>query len=313
MRLDHDAIAPLIHDLQVQGQRVSVTFVCPVTGSRVTAAHQLPRSMGGEVARVASRSVLWSLQSALSRFIYSLLGHGIVGSAAATAARTASSGVRTDSLVVTTAQKEAAAVEAFRSVQSRFVWVEGRWISAQAAQKELSVFDRAVATNAPTHPYDQQVLARMLVEVARADRRISSSESSWLTDMLPAEVGSVREISERPSLTPEELAETSPNTRPTLLMLAWTLALVDEEFTDDERTVLDRFTAGLKLSPSQAKEARGAAQEQVLGALLEQAMSFSTHDEHAREQLDLLAERLGVSESEARAIEARVQRRLAGG
>ena len=231
---------------------------------------------------------------------------------AATAARTASSGVSTDQLVVTSAQKQQAVVEAFRSVQSRFVWVDGRWISAQAAQKELSVFDRAVATNGPTHAYDQQVLARMLVEVARSDRRISSAESSWLTDMLPAEVGSVREVSERPALTPEELAETSPNTRPTLLMLAWTLALVDEEFSEEERSVLERFAAGLRLSEVQAREARQAAQEQVIGGLLEQALSFSSHDEHAREQLALLATRLGIPESEARAIEARVQRRLAG-
>ena len=220
--------------------------------------------------------------------------------------------VRTDRLTVTTAQKEEAAVEAFRSVQSRFVWAEGRWLGAGAAQKELSAFDRAVAANGPTHPYDQQVLARMLVEVARADRRISSQETSWLTDMLPPEVGSVREIAERPPLSAEELGETTAKVRPVLLMLAWTLALVDEEFSEAEQAVLQRLAGGLQLNSAQAAEARQAAQEQVLGGLLEQALSFSSHDDHAREQLAVLAERLGIPEHEARSIEARVQRRLAG-
>lgn len=312
MRNDYDAIKPLIRDLSVTGQRVSLVFVCPVNGTEVRAAHSLERSMKNDVARVASRSVLMSLQTALSRFIYSLLGHGVVGSVVSSAARTASYNVKTDGLVVTSSQKEAAAVAAFASVQSRFVWVDGRFISAQAAKKELSAFDRAVMANGPTHPYDKTVLARMLVEVARADQRISSQENSWLVDMLPAEVGSVRELSERPSLTVEELAETSANVRPVLLMLAWTLALVDEEFSEPEKVVLRHFATGLKLDRRQAEEARKAAQEQVLGGLLEQALAFSTHDDHAREQLGVLAQRLGIPPEEARAIEARVQRRLAG-
>jgi len=310
--LDYAAIEPLIHDLQVQGQRISMTFVCPVDGTKVRAAHQLDRTMRNEVVKAASRSIFYSLRSALSRIIYSILGRGVVGRVAADAARGATMNVRTDRLTVTASQKQAAAVEAFRSVQSRFVWAEGRWLGAGAAQKELSAFDRAVAANGPTHPYDQQVLARMLVEVARADRRVSSQESSWLTDMLPAEVGSVRELAERPPLSAEELGETTAKVRPVLLMLAWTLALVDEEFSEDEKAVLQRLASGLKLDPSQAEEARKAAQEEVLGGLLEQALAFSTHDDHAREQLAVLAERLGIPEHEARSIEARVQRRLAG-
>ena len=266
--------------------------------------------MGSEVARVAGRSLFYNLQNALSRLIYSLLGRGMVGSAVSSAARSASYGVKTDTLVVRSAQKKKAAVEAFRTVQSRFVWNAGRWISAQAAKQELSAFDRAVAINGPQHPYDRQILARMLVQMARADRRIASQENSWLTDMLPAEVGSVRELAARPPLTREELAETSAQVRPVLLMLAWTLALVDEEFSEEEGALLREFTSGLQVNRSVADDARKAAQEQVLGGLLEQALQFSSHDGHAREQLAVLAERLGIPADEARAIEARVQRRL---
>jgi len=247
----------------------------------------------------------------IASLIYSALGRGALGRAATQAARAASSAIDADDLAVTPGQKEAAVVEAFRSVQSRFVWVEGRWISAKAANVALSAFDVALAGSKLDDPYDQQVLARILVEVARSDRSVNAQESSWLTEMLPASVGSVRELAARPPLTDEELSETSPEERQVMLMLAWTMAYMDEAFTEGEGELLKHFATGLQLSSEHIAAAKGAAREHVLGDLLQRALEFSTLDEHARTQLTTLAQRLGIPEDEARLIEARVQRRLA--
>ena len=312
----HDNIAPLIADLSSSGRSVRVVFRCPVSGDQVNASHAVSGkpAASSQLMNTAKRSMMYSLQRTLSTTIRDVFGYNMVGRMASDVARsavqTAAQGTSRNTL--SAAEQRDAALEAFKTVSSRFVWdnSRGHWISTKAATELLSPFERQLGAHPVSHGYDRTVLARMLVEVARADGRLSNEESSWLTDFIAPDLGSVRDLAARPPLTGPELGETSAGgPRQTMLMVAWTLALTDEHFAEQENAILQHFAKGLRLNTNQAKAARAAAQGYILDQILERMFTWGGHDATARQQLMSLASRLGMSPQEAQIAEARYQRR----
>ena len=108
-------------------------------------------------------------------------------------------------------EREQAVVNAFQSVSRKFTWdkTNSRWIAAKVAKESISPFDQQQQQFPVSHPYDLQILSRMLVEIANADGRISREEGEWLMGMLDPNHGSIDTILSRPRLTPAELQQTS--------------------------------------------------------------------------------------------------------
>ena len=200
-------IAPLIADLQSSGRSVRVVFRCPVSGDQVNASHSVTGrpAASSQMMNSAKRSMMYSLQSAVSTAIRDVFGYNMVGRVASDVARSAvrSATQNTSSNSLSASEQRAAALEAFKKVSSRFVWDSnrGHWISAKAAQELLSPFERQLGEHPVSHNYDRTVLARMLVEVARADGRLSNEENTWLTDFIAPDLGSVRDLAARPPLS----------------------------------------------------------------------------------------------------------------
>jgi len=313
------AITPLVERQSLSGRTLSVTFRCPVTSERANARYTVPAgaTVSTAVARTARSSFFWGLRSVITNTIRSLFGHGFVGRIAADVANTAmNEAARTQSHSggLSEGEKEAALIEAFRTVQGSFVWDpnRGAWVSGKAAVELLSSFEQMMAKHPATHPYDRLVLARMLVEVAKADRQVGAEESGWLTQLIPAEVGSIQELASRPPLTEAELRQCSPGpVRETLLAVAWALSIVDEEFDPAEQAALQRFGRGLNLSSAQVERSKDAAQTYVMDQALDRVFTWGGHDAGSRHQLIELANRLGMTEMEALEAEARFQRRRA--
>jgi hypothetical protein len=312
----HDNIAPLIADLQSSGRSVRVIFRCPVSGDQVSSSHSVSGrpAASSQIMNTARRSMMYSLQSAVSSAVRDVFGYNMVGRVASDVARSAvhSATQGTTSNSLSAAEQRDATLEAFKKVSSRFVWdsTRGHWISSKAAAELLSPFERQLGEHPVSHNYDRSVLARMLVEIARADGRLSNEENTWLTDFISADLGSVRDLAARPPLTAAELGEASAGgVRQTMLMVAWTLALADEDFADAEQSLLQGFSQGLRLSSSQIQAARAAAQGYILDQVLERMFTWGGHDSTARQQLMALAGRLGMSQQEAQVAEARYQRR----
>lgn len=309
-------IAPLIADLQASGRSVRVVFRCPVSGDQVNASHSVSgqAAASSQMMNTAKRSMMYSLQSAVSTAIRDVFGYNMVSRVASDVARSAvqSATQSTSRNSLSASEQRDAALEAFKKVSSRFVWdsSRGHWISAKAAQDLLSPFERQLGEHPVSHNYDRTVLARMLVEVARADGRLSNEENTWLTDFIAPDLGSVRELAARPPLSAAELGETSQGPlRQTLLMVSWTLALADERFAESEQQRLQGFAQGLRLNSSQVQAARTAAQGYVLDQVLERMFTWGGHDNTARQQLMDLAGQLGMTQQEAQVAEARYQRR----
>ncbi len=313
-------VAPLVQQLNASGRTVDVVFACPVTGRQVQARHTLPadRSVGAQVGQRMQRSLMWSMRSAIASAIRSTMGHGIAGRMASDLAYTAmNEATRTrSSNSLSRREQDQAVLEAFAAVQGQFIWDPQRagWVSRDAAQELMSDFDQQLSTHPVQHPYDRLIMARMLVEIARADGVLSSEEQSWLTDLITPDVGSIGDLSQRPPLSAAELGQSSQGgVRDSMLLMAWALALVDEEMDAAEQRALQGFARGLGLSAQREDRVRRIAQGWILDQALDRMFAWGGHDQHARQQLFTLAQRIGMGEREALEAEARFQRRKALG
>jgi hypothetical protein len=295
-----------------------VRFRCPATGEVVDARATVPAdtSVSSKVSRTVQQSLMWSLKGAVSSAIRSALGHGIAGRVAGDLAYGVMNEATrsTSAATLSRAEQEAGAVEAFVQVRGRFAWDPGRgaWVSAKAARELLSDFDQQLSAHPIVHPYDRQVMARMLVQVCRADGRLGAEEQGWLTDLITPDLGAVADLAQRPPLSDAELRNTSPGgLRESLLLMAWAIALVDEQLEGAESEALRAFARGLGLRDDQAARVKLVAQVWMLDQALEHMFAWGGHDAHARDQLFALARRLGLSQAEALEAEARFQRRRA--
>ena len=314
---DWASIAPLVSRLDASGRTVRVTFRCAVTGEEVTAQAHLPmdNSVGARIGQQVQRSLLYSVQGAISSAIRSAFGHGIMGRVAGDAAygvmSEATRGARVGGL--SQADKQRGAEQAFASVAQRFTWDPGRggWVSAKVAHEAVGGFELRLQQHAPTHPYDRLILARVLVEVAQADGRLAPEESEWLGDCLSADVGSVAELASRPPLTAAELGAMSPGpVRETALMMGWAMALLDEDLDPREEALLKRFASGLGLAGPRGDEMKKLAQGYLLDNAMERMLTWGGHDAHARGQVEALARRLGMTAQQGQEAEARALRKL---
>jgi len=317
--ITQENVQPLIANVEAAGRRVAVQFRCPASGQVVPAQYNAGPKAQNRMAQSAKRSMMYEVRRAVGPMLRSVFGHNVMGRMASqmadSAMRNASSGVSRGSQGLSAAEQKEAILEAFRTVSSQFVWdgSNARWIAASAARDLMSPFELQLADGPVEAPYDRQVLARMLVEVAAADGTLVESERNFMTEFLTPEVGSLETLMERPPLTRAELGSTTRGaTRGTLLMLAWVLALSDEDFDPAEASKLDHFSNGLGLVESQAMAMREAAQGFLMDQALERMFTWGGHDAHAREQMYALAGKLGMSRDAAEEAEARYQRRKNG-
>jgi len=312
-----DTINPLIVDLKTQGRTVQVIFQCPLSGKQFPAKHYQPqdRSIGAQAIQSTKRSFMYAIQTAISQAIREVFGSNMVGRTAGNVARqtmySASSNLQNS---MSNKEKQQAILAAFQSVSKNFIWDDKgqRWISGQAVQETMSAFDQQRTQYPIQHPYDLQILSRMLVEVALADGSVTKEEREWLLNMLHPAHGTIDSIAQKPKLSPAELKETSSGgTRETLLLLAWTLALCDEEFDSSEKQLLLNYGQALQLSQSQIGRVQSIAQHYILENALEYMFGWGGQDQFARQNILQLASKIGLTQREAMEVEAKFQRRNA--
>ncbi len=311
-------VQPLIVDVQENGRSLQVTFQCPVTGAKVSSRATASRdnSLTGQIKKSTQRSVMYAVQRAIGQAIRDIFGYSNpIGRIASDVTRrtmySASSKVTNG---LSQSEREQTIVKAFESVQRQFTWdpKHNRWISASAGSQALSPFDQQKQQHPITHPYDAQILSRMLVQISMADGHLAQAEREWLSLVLDPEHGAIDDIARHPSLSSAELGNTSQGgVRTTLLMLAWALALCDEDLDQTEETLLNSMAAGLQLSTSAAREAKLLAQTYVMDNAI-QYIYGSSHNAgtFARQQVLSLATKIGLSESQALDIEAKAKRRM---
>lgn len=311
--IPYASIQPLIADQQVHGSSVRVTFRCPQSGFSVDSSAGIKKgqSLSDVAMASAKRSLWWSLRSTLLRLISSSLGHGVAGRVGRDVGnqflRQAGQGVQFSNEEV-----QAAVVDAFTRVQNKFRHDGNQWIAAhglEAGAAPVSDFQRQLQQAMPSEPYDRGVLARLLVEVAKADGQLAAEEERFLTTYMDASLGTPRQLAQRPALTAIELDETSAGAvRETIVMLGWALALSDQNLNPNEQSRLNEVTSGLKVDAGRAAELRGYAASFLVEQALEHAYPSGHRDERQHAAAYELAAKLGLSREDAERADVRFRK-----
>lgn len=316
MKPTYANITPLIIDITESGRSIQVVFQCPISRTQIPARASASRdnSIGAQVKSNAQRSLMYAIQREVGSILRSVFGNNVLGRTASDISRRTMSSASSQMLNgLSKTEKEEAIVKAFLSVQRKFTWDEKRqqWVSADSLQQTMSPFQQQQHTHPISHPYDMTVLSRMLVEIAMADGQMTRSERDWLMMLFNPESGTIEQIAQNPKLSSAELANTSSGgTRTTLLMLTWAVALCDEDLAQAEQIKLQEFEQGLQLSSQEAHRAKQLAQSYILESAIEYIYSSSLgNGNFSRQQVLTVATNIGLSETEALDIEAKVKRR----
>ena len=309
-------IQPLIAELQENGRSVQVVFQCPVSGTKVSSRATATRnnSTGNQFKRRTERSLMYAVQRVVGQVIRDVFGHGTLGRVASDITRqTVSSASSTVMNGLSKQEKEDAILEAFKRVERQFSWSEekGLWLLSSAVAEIFSEFEQQKQHHPIVHPYDVQILSRMMVEIAMADGNLLKPEKEWLMLLLNPEYGTLEQISQFPPLTAPELNSCSMGgVRITMIMIAAAVSMCDEHLADQELQLLHTMANGLGLSTTERQHAKNWAQSYILEQSIEY-INISAHGNFAtaRRQILALASKIGLSEHDALTIEAKVKRR----
>lgn len=309
-------IEPLIADIQEHGRSLQVVFECPVSGTRVSSRATAARSnsASSQLKKTTERSMMYAVQRALSQVVRDVFGHGTLGRVASDITRQTVSNASSKVMNgLSRQEKESTIIEAFKRVERQFSWHEekGLWMASTAVAEICSDFERQKQQYSVVHPYDMQVLSRMMVEISMADGHLIKSEREWLMLLLNPAQGTLEQIAQFPPLTSPELANcSSGGVRVTMIMIAFAVAMCDEHLDQQELLLLQTMANGLGLSAAEKTNAKTWAQNYILEQAIEYInVSSRGNPRTARSLILALASKIGLSETDALTIEAKVKRR----
>ena len=321
MEITYELIQSLILSEEVNGSRMTCQFEVPGTQEVIESSASIKRDKGmmSQIQKRVTRTISSRARVSASRMVRGILGGGMLGRIGSQVVNTASRGVTQDlTRGFSSGEKQAAVVEAFNKVAQHFHyddvlgWQKSRNVAQEkpkqnqkavgTAQKKVSrnasEFEKLVAKNPITNNFEKDVLARMLVETAKADGGISSDEESFLKEFIP----DYDAVTSKPLLNPIECEEVSKSSKMTLFTIAWVVAAVDLEINPLEESKLDEFADWLGLSDKNYDEAVHIAKSFVL----EQSLTPDSSNEDAVTAGKLL----GFSESEALRAFIRYKKRM---
>ncbi len=302
----------LIEHQEVKGSRVEVTFRCPKTGVTQTSSAGIQRGQDlGNVAMSAMKQNLWrSLRSGIMRAISGLLGRGMLGQVGRQVSnevvRNAGHGARH-----TGADVETAVVAAFLSVQNQFRREGSGWVAAhgQVNPEAVDTGFHAQLRGAPVQErYDQGVLARVMVELAKGDGQLSDEERSMVSAFVDPSLGTIDQLATRPALSKVELSEASAAARDTILMLGWALALSDKSLAASEAARLESLASGFGITADRVGALKGFAQAFLLDQALDVAYRSGARDAAAHQEAMQIAAAIGLDSESAERADVRYRK-----
>ncbi|MGE0488341.1 MAG: hypothetical protein AB7S38_03925 [Vulcanimicrobiota bacterium] len=287
MVADYQNIAYLVAGADLHGGDFHCRFRCPHTGleENVTLRVERPGSVEAP-AEPESAGFLSAVQRSLVASVRGMFGG------------------RTQPPEASGAGPEHLAryvVRAFEQVKPHFRWRDGRWVHREVDVR-LHDFHRLL-TQAPVKElYDQQILARVLLEVVKADGEIQAQEREFLEQFVPEPL---RGYEDAAPLTMAEMAEVShQGERETILLLAWATAYADQEVDAAELRRLGTFAKGFMLPEKRMRELRQSARLFVVDRALAEVFARGTTPTAAeRESIYALADKIELPRADVDRLE----------
>ncbi len=253
------------------------------------------------IKNMARSSVFGRLRGVLTNFIYKVTGGGLVGNVATMAAsETMRQNVSTTSY--SRKDQEAAVVEAFKKVEFNFYYDEANRKFKIARQ--YSEFEKRLKASPIVKSYDKKTLARMLLEMSRADGQLENEEKAFLEGFLSADTGTLSELMRRAPLSAVECEEVSKEAKQNMLMIVAAMAISDHDFEIPERQKLSEFGNMMGLEPKHQTEALKLSQDYTIELIIREGKDLSREDIYA------FADKIGMDRAEAERAQVRYDRRM---
>ena len=253
------------------------------------------------IKNMARNTIIGRLRTIMTQVIRKVTGGGLVGNIASMAAQeTVRQNVSSSSY--SAADKEKAVVAAFKTIMHNLYLDEATktWRIA----KQFSDFERALKSNPLKKSYDKKTLARMLVELARADGQMSDKERKFIDTYLSAETGTLVDLMRQPALSAVELEEVTKEGKENVFMVAAALTLVDHELHSNEQDRLINYGVFMGLNEMKIEELIHKAQSYTIETIIRENRNLT------REELYDLADKIGMSRDEAERAQVRYNKRV---
>lgn len=300
MEITYASIRTYILEEKVEGTRVYCKFqVDNEVFESLGYIKSDARDGTARVTRVVKNTALGRIRSSVLRILRSAVGGGF-GATVVSMAGNEAFRQGTDGMRHSKKEKEQAVVGAFEKITGELTYEGGKWRLAT----EFSEFEKLIKRNPLTEAYDKKILARMLVEMARADGTIGKEEKDFFSNFLTAETGSMAELMRAPSISVVECEEVSKEARENVFMLVAAVALTDNEFAEEERLKLEEYGQMFDFPEQKYAELLRLAQDHTIEAYMRAKGRLS------RDEVYAFADQIGMERGEAERAQIRVEKRL---
>lgn len=300
MEITYEAIKPYILEERVQGSKVFCKFQIDNQVFDSVGVIRVDTSDGkARVTRMIKNTAIGRLRSTVLQVLRRAVGGGFAGTAVSMAGNEA---VRqsTDGMKHSRKDKEKAVIGAFEKITTEITFEGGRWRLAT----EFSEFEKLLRRQPLTKAYDKKILARMLVEMARADGTIEKEEKAFFDDFLTEETGSLRDLMRAPAISVVECEEVNKEARENVFMIVAAVALTDNEFADEERQKLEEYSQMFDFKDEKYEQLLRYAQDYTIECYIRANGNMS------RDEVYDFADKIGMERGEAERTQIRLEKRL---
>jgi uncharacterized tellurite resistance protein B-like protein len=254
MELTYDQVEQFLVNFEIEGSKIFCEFETP-DGQIIESSAILSKTktIKDQVAKKATRVIKSQARRQASRMIRGALGGGMVGRMGSSILRGSMKDVGSGMLEsdYTESDKQDGIVKAFSRVARQFGMnrsgerLERSSNRSRNTQEEdsssLTAYQQQLRKAPVRNLFEQDILARLLVEIASADGQISREENEFLSAVLPRKLGTVQDIKAKDPISRIELEELDNNVRDSIYMMAWSMSLVDYDLDAGEAQVLFEY------------------------------------------------------------------------
>lgn len=295
MDFSYEEISKYVLDYQLDGNRVIVEFQNEA-GEVFESSAIIKRSnsLTSQVQKKVGRMAKTQARRHASRMVRSALGGGMLGRIGSSVVRSSVSGVGSpgQSNHNQTDINDAIA-KSFRRVSRNFkansanARVSGRERRQTQTERRGRQSERALSRNdelsfqdhLAKYPiknlFEQDILSKILVGVAQADGKIMEDERNFIQEVLPAKLGTIQDIAGRGEVSAVEAEELNNETKKSILLLGWAVALVDFDLSPGESRKLNEYGSLFGFSHADIDQISNLAKYETLVSVMDPLMPKS--------------------------------------
>jgi hypothetical protein len=259
MKFSYPDVEQYLVDYQIDGKQINCEFRTPngevyESSATINASKSVGNKIQQEVAKVAKRNA----RRQTNKLIRGVLG-GTAGRITSRVARGAMSNIGSSKeYSFSTSDKEEAIVKAFDRVSKHFESGRSERVRRERPERRErpprgerrergrdrdsgrdrrgrdgrgsqsdSEYENIINDNPVENGFEQEILARLLVELASADNKITADEREFLAGAVPPRFGTIEDLQGKGSISKIEAEELGKGVKETIYLLGWAMALAD--------------------------------------------------------------------------------------